>query len=158
MDDKEKVEGSCNRRDFMGNVGKIAFLGGVGLAAAGSLIGLKPRVLPDPSEQFKIGLPQDFPEGTVRIFEKENVAVFNREGGLYAISLVCTHLGCIVTLNEKEERFDCPCHGSKFTLDGKVTKAPAPKSLPWFQVALQPGGQLMVDKSLMVQAGTKVTV
>jgi len=158
MDMKEDIQNPCNRRDFMEKAGKAAFLSGVGLAALGSLAGLKPRVLPDPSEQFKIGAPQDFPSGTVKIFEKENVAVFNDREGLYAISLVCTHLGCIVSLNEQEERFDCPCHGSKFTLEGKVTKAPAPKALEWFQVSLQPDGQLMVDKGAPVKMGTRTSV
>jgi len=147
-----------DRRDFVGKCATGAFVGAVGLAAAGSLCGLKPSVLPDPSEQFKIGSAQDFPVDSVKVFDKENVAVFSTRDGLYAISLVCTHLGCIVSLNNKEGQFDCPCHGSKFTLEGKVTKAPAPKALPWFKITQQPGGHLMVDKGMAVETGTKVVV
>ena len=147
-----------DRRDFVGKCATGTFVGAVGLAAAGSLCGLKPSVLPDPSEQFKIGSATDFPVGSVKVFDKENVAVFSERDGLYAISLVCTHLGCIVSLNSKEGRFDCPCHGSKFTLEGKVTQAPAPKPLPWFKITPQPGGQLMVDKGISVESGTKVVV
>jgi cytochrome b6-f complex iron-sulfur subunit len=158
MASDEKKTDSGDRRDFVGKCAAGAFVGAVGLAAAGSLCGLKPTVLPDPSEQFKIGSGQDFPVGSVKVFDKENVAVFSKPDGLYAISLVCTHLGCIVSHNDKDGRFDCPCHGSQFTLEGKVTRAPAPKALPWFKITPQPGGQLMVDKGLTVESGTKVLV
>jgi cytochrome b6-f complex iron-sulfur subunit len=158
MGSEEKKNDSGDRRDFVGKCAAGAFVGAVGLAAAGSLCGLKPSVLPDPSEQFKIGSGQDFPVGSVKVFEKENVAVFSEPDGLYAISLVCTHLGCIVSLNSKEGQFDCPCHGSQFTLEGKVTRAPAPKPLPWFKITAQPSGSLMVDKGLTVENGTKVVV
>jgi len=156
---EEKKRENLNRREFLTAKGWLpAFLGAVGLAGAGSFVGLKPRVLPDPSEQFKIGPPQDFPLGSVRVFDDEQVAVFRDGEGMYAISLVCTHLGCIVTYNDGEQRFDCPCHGSKFTLEGKVTKAPAPRSLDWYQVSTLPSGQLMVDRGVTVPMGTKVAV
>jgi cytochrome b6-f complex iron-sulfur subunit len=159
MDVQEKKSASCGRREFLAGKGWLpAFLGAIGLAGLGSLVGLKPRVLPDPSEQFKIGPPQDFPMGSVRVFDEEKVAVFRDGQGMYAISLVCTHLGCIVTHNDSEQRFDCPCHGSKFTLEGKVTKAPAPRSLDWFQIATLPSGQLMVDRGVTVPMGTRVIV
>ncbi len=159
MDAKEDKQERCDRREFITGKGWLpAFLGAVGLAGAGSLVGLKPRVLPDPSAQFKIGPPQDFPLGSVRVFENENVAVFRDSEGMYALSLVCTHLGCIVTYNDKEARFDCPCHGSKFTLEGKVTKAPAPRSLDWYEMSMLPGGQMMVDRGVTVPMGTKVAV
>ncbi len=156
---EEKQNKDLNRREFITAKGWLpAFLGAVGLAGAGSFVGLKPRVLPDPSAQFKIGPSQDFPMGSVRVFDEEKVAVFRDGEGMYAISLVCTHLGCIVTYNDSEARFDCPCHGSKFTLEGKVTKAPAPRSLDWFLVSALPSGQLMVDRGVTVPMGTKVAV
>lgn len=159
MDVQDDKTTRCNRRGFITGKGWLpAFLGAIGLAGLGSLVGLRPRVLPDPSAQFKIGPPQDFPVGSVRTFETEKVAVFRDEEGMYAISLVCTHLGCIVTYNKDDRRFDCPCHGSKFTLMGEVTKAPAPRSLDWFQVSALPSGQLMVDRGLTIPMGTKVAV
>ncbi len=158
MDDEKKTDTRCNRRNFLGKGGLAAFLGAVGVAGVGSVIGLKPSVLPDPSEQFKIGPPQDYPVGTRVVFDKESVVFCSDHDGFYAISMVCTHLGCIVTLNKDEERFDCPCHGSKFDMAGRVQKAPAPKALPWFQVSLHPSGQLVIDRSTTVDMGTKVTV
>jgi cytochrome b6-f complex iron-sulfur subunit len=159
MDAEKKKSTGCDRREFLTGKGWLpAFLGAIGLAGFGSLVGLKPRVLPDPSAQFKIGPPQDFPVGLVRIFEDEKVAIFRDTEGMYALSLVCTHLGCIVSHNKNEDRFDCPCHGSKFTLEGKVTKAPAPRALDWFKIITLPSGQLMVDRGVTIPMGTKVVV
>jgi cytochrome b6-f complex iron-sulfur subunit len=159
MDVQEKKIAKFDRREFITAKGWLpAFIGAIGLAGIGSLVGLKPRVLPDPSAQFKIGPPQDYPVGLVRIFDEEKVAVFRDTEGMYAISLVCTHLGCIVSYNKSDSRFDCPCHGSKFTLEGKVTKAPAPRSLDWYKVITLSSGQLMVDRSVTIPMGTKVAV
>ncbi|MBT3295844.1 MAG: Rieske 2Fe-2S domain-containing protein [Verrucomicrobia bacterium] len=159
MTEQESKDQKCDRRTFMTGGGWLtALLGAVGMAGLGSVAGLKPRVLPDPSAQFKIGPPQDFPVGTVKVFEEEKVTICRDSEGMYAISLVCTHLGCIVTYNDSEQRFDCPCHGSKFTMLGKVTKAPAPRSLDWFKISTLPSGQLMVDRSITIPLGTKVAV
>lgn len=41
----------------------------------------------------------------------------------------CTHLGCKLTYNPGEDSFDCPCHGSRFTRDGKLIEGPAQTNL-----------------------------
>ncbi len=46
-------------------------------------------------------------------------------GGLHAVSLRCTHLGCLVRFNAAETSWDCPCHGSRFDVDGRVLEGPA---------------------------------
>lgn len=46
-------------------------------------------------------------------------------GALHERSAVCPHLGCIVAWNATESSWDCPCHGSRFTPDGKVLNGPA---------------------------------
>jgi Rieske Fe-S protein len=72
---------------------------------------------------------------------------------VYAISRVCTHLGCIV--KEAPHGFSCPCHGSLFAGDGEVMKGPAPKALPWLAVQ-KDGDSWMIDEGRTVPVGTKV--
>ncbi|HEX2195523.1 MAG TPA: FAD-dependent oxidoreductase [Actinomycetota bacterium] len=58
------------------------------------------------------------------------VAVYRDEDGeLHKVSAVCTHLGCIVTWNNAEKTWDCPCHGSRYDFEGKVIQGPAVKDL-----------------------------
>ncbi|SHE41530.1 Glycine/D-amino acid oxidase [Streptoalloteichus hindustanus] len=49
----------------------------------------------------------------------------DEEGTLRAVSARCTHLGCLVAFNNAERTWDCPCHGSRFDLDGSVRCGPA---------------------------------
>ncbi len=57
-------------------------------------------------------------------------AAYREENGtLHAVSPVCTHMGCYVTWNTAEKSWDCPCHGSRFDVDGKVLHGPAVKKL-----------------------------
>jgi glycine/D-amino acid oxidase-like deaminating enzyme/nitrite reductase/ring-hydroxylating ferredoxin subunit len=53
----------------------------------------------------------------------------DEEGSLHAVSTTCTHLGCQVTFNNGERTWDCPCHGSRFDVDGHVLEGPAVKDL-----------------------------
>ena len=58
------------------------------------------------------------------------LAVYRDEqGALHALSAVCTHLGCIVHWNSLERTWDCPCHGSRFGVDGAVLNGPAVSGL-----------------------------
>jgi nitrite reductase/ring-hydroxylating ferredoxin subunit len=49
----------------------------------------------------------------------------DEEGNLHGVSLRCTHLGCLLRFNGAERSWDCPCHGSRFGLDGAVLEGPA---------------------------------
>lgn len=51
------------------------------------------------------------------------------EGALHAVSARCTHLGCAVNFNNAEKSWDCPCHASRFALDGTVLNGSAVKQL-----------------------------
>jgi glycine/D-amino acid oxidase-like deaminating enzyme/nitrite reductase/ring-hydroxylating ferredoxin subunit len=58
------------------------------------------------------------------------VAAYRDEGGtVHAVSAVCTHLGCQVKWNQAERSWDCPCHGSRFDVSGRVIQGPAVKDL-----------------------------
>jgi Rieske Fe-S protein len=69
--------------------------------------------------------------GAVVDFEGTRYAVFrNEHGDLHALSARCTHMGCLVAFNTAETSWDCPCHGSRFAIDGQVIEGPAVKPLP----------------------------
>ena len=61
------------------------------------------------------------------------------DGGLLAVSLRCTHLGCSITWDAEENIFICPCHSSTFTISGDVIKSPAPRALDLFPVIVEQG-------------------
>lgn len=50
-------------------------------------------------------------------------------GEVKMLDAVCTHMGCLVRFNKAERSWDCPCHGSRFTVDGKVIGGPAEEAL-----------------------------
>lgn len=58
------------------------------------------------------------------------LAVYRDESGaIHALSAVCPHLGCMVHWNSLERTWDCPCHGSRFAVDGAVLNGPAAAGL-----------------------------
>ncbi|WP_189777501.1 FAD-dependent oxidoreductase [Streptomyces tauricus] len=69
--------------------------------------------------------------GAVVRVEGRRCAVYRDETGTaHAVSARCTHLGCLVAFNEAETAWECPCHGSRFGVDGKVLQGPAVHPLP----------------------------
>jgi glycine/D-amino acid oxidase-like deaminating enzyme/nitrite reductase/ring-hydroxylating ferredoxin subunit len=75
---------------------------------------------------------EDVPAGEARVVRDGvgKTGVYRDErGGLHAVSLRCTHLGCMLRFNSAETSWDCPCHGSRFDVDGGVLEGPAVKPL-----------------------------
>jgi cytochrome b6-f complex iron-sulfur subunit len=142
------------RRDWLGLGALWTMAASFLFAAAGMLRLPKAAVLPSPSKKFKVALPETLAAGEPFVPPGRSVAVFRDKEGVYAISTVCTHLGCIV--KPSAAGFECPCHGSRFAPDGEVRKGPAPKPLPWLQVSVK-GGVVIVDEGTPVPHGTKVS-
>lgn len=71
--------------------------------------------------------------------------VTTEEGDPKAIYMVCTHLGCLYKWVDANWRFECPCHGSKFTHDGLYIEGPAPRSLDSFALVERADGSIAVD-------------
>ena len=85
--------------------------------------------------------------GTIEQLDKEGAIVDRKNAAqsvmifrhpetsaIVALNPMCTHQGCTVELKGAENVLACPCHGSKFGLDGAVTNGPADKPLPPFEV------------------------
>jgi len=125
--------------------------------SAGSLL---PNVLYERPRKIKIGLPEVFPEG-VSFIDEYRVYVFRERNAFYAVSGVCSHLGCTVKYSpfrqakemtvrslkhSSKGEFNCPCHGSKFRDEGTNYSGPAPRPLEWLHLEVAPeDGQLRVD-------------
>ncbi len=142
---------SFSRRHFLELIGA----GAIGISAVGALVltgrYLSPNVVKEPPMRFKAGSPEKFPPGSVTLDKEQKVYIVRaREGNFYALSAVCTHLGCITNWKEEEDIIACPCHGSKFAKDGNKIAGPAPRSLPHFSIVLDEQGELVVDKSVIV--------
>ena len=140
---------STTRRRFFTWIGWgsfAAFWVSIGLAMGRFFF---PRVLYEPSPRFPAGHPGDYAVGEVstRFLKDQRVWIVRTEAGLYALSAVCTHLGCTPIWHHGEARFKCPCHGSNFVLDGTNVAGPAP--VPLYRPALERDrrGALVVDKS-----------
>ena len=63
--------------------------------------------------------------------------------GIKALYMVCTHLGCLYKWEASNSRFECPCHGSKFTAEGLYIEGPAPRSLNQFSVEVLEGEEIV---------------
>lgn len=141
------------RRDFLGLASVWAAASALLFATIGMLRLPRAAVLSSPAKRFRVNLPESLAPGAPFVPAGRSVALFRDGAGVYAVSTVCTHLGCIV--NPTREGFECPCHGSRFGADGSVLKGPAPRPLPWLEVSGK-GGSYVVDEEKVVPAGTKV--
>jgi glycine/D-amino acid oxidase-like deaminating enzyme/nitrite reductase/ring-hydroxylating ferredoxin subunit len=74
----------------------------------------------------------DVPVDTARVLpdgQGKKGVYRDREGVVHAVSLRCTHLGCLLRFNGAERSWDCSCHGSRFDVDGAVLEGPATRPL-----------------------------
>lgn len=139
------------RRDFLGMASLLSTAAALGFGIIGMLRLPRPAVMSSPTKKFKVRLPESLPLGSPFIPPGRSVAVYRTGEGLYALSLVCTHLGCIV--RPSVEGFECPCHGSLFGKDGAVKRGPAPKPLAWLKLT-GGSGNYVVDEGSPVPMGT----
>ena len=98
--------------------------------------GLTDYLKKKPKEDSEDTLP-DLETGSGKIIEMKGnkYAVYKDERNmLHFVSAECTHMGCIVKWNGDEKSWDCPCHGSRFTYEGKVLNGPANKDLHYHAI------------------------
>ncbi|MRG86308.1 FAD-dependent oxidoreductase [Salinibacillus xinjiangensis] len=89
----------------------------------------------------KVGLKSkaidDIQEGegaVVKIDGNRAGAYKDQNGKLYVVDTTCTHMGCELEWNNGEHTWDCPCHGSRFSIEGEVVEGPAETPLPKIDV------------------------
>lgn len=108
------------------------------LVAAGLWRFLTPKGIRKP---VLLRLPfADLPAGGALVFRQERVAVMREGSSIIALSLVCTHLGCTVSVTP--EGMVCPCHGSRFDRNGTVLAGPAERPLP--RLSVERDGAMLV--------------
>jgi nitrite reductase/ring-hydroxylating ferredoxin subunit len=140
------------RRDFLGLAALWAAGTSLVFAAVGMMRLPKAAVLSSPSRKYVVHLPESLALGEPFEPLGRAVVLVRDHEGVYAMSKVCTHLGCLV--KRSGAGFDCPCHGSRFAADGAVEKGPAPQPLAWHKVT-RAGAGYVVDEGATVPTGTK---
>lgn len=140
---EQKIKKDMNRREFLtyawgATLGLLALQGGVGIfffmyprfkaGEFGGMFFLGPESAlppldapPSPNTSGKFWLVNTVDEGPKALY------------------MVCTHLGCLYKWAESNNRFECPCHGSKFSREGFYIEGPAGRSLDTFVVAVENG-------------------
>ena len=69
-------------------------------------------------------------EGKIVNYKNEKLAIYkDKNGSIHALSPICTHVGCEVKWNNAELTWDCPCHGARYSYDGRVMNGPTTKNL-----------------------------
>lgn len=133
-----------DRRKALGVLTAAAF----SIAGGGTVITtiryMRPNVLFEPPTKVTIGTVADIPLGTLLVLVEQKLYVAHTDQGVFAMSSVCTHLGCMTRYDAEKNAISCPCHGSKFDAGGGVTAGPAPRPLERKQITLE-GDVLVVD-------------
>ncbi|HEX2053343.1 MAG TPA: Rieske 2Fe-2S domain-containing protein [Actinomycetota bacterium] len=113
----------------------------------------EPKFIPD--GRFYLALYEGDPADAADIpaYASANVA----ESGFVALYRKCVHLGCSVPWCGPAKWFECPCHGSKYSINGEYRDGPAPRGLDLFRVEVQ-DGQVIVDTATIIAGTPRGTV
>ena len=130
------------RRDFL-KLCTSYLLGATGALAAGGVFRfLAYETEPAITRQFNLGAPSQYAEGRRTLLKDVPALLVRSKAGFFALSLVCTHLGC--TVEERSDGFACPCHGSRYDSQGRVLRGPAGRALGRLRLETDPDGNLIV--------------
>ena len=121
------MKNNLSRRDFL-KFSTNSLLALSGILGVGALIRyLSYQFDPTPPKEFDVGPAINYPLNSRTVVAHIPAIIIRDEDGLRAISLTCSHLGC--TIEERNFGFECPCHSSRYDLDGVVLKGPAVNNL-----------------------------
>ena len=149
-ENKRNLESDLNRRQFFIKLG----LGSLGIAAAGTAAFayqyLEPNVLFEPSPIVNAGKVEKYPLDSVTLDPVSAIYLIRVQEGFFALTAICTHLGCMTAWKPELGIIACPCHGSRFNREGQKMAGPAPKPLPWLRTWVSDEGDIMVDRSTVI--------
>lgn len=130
------------RRDFLklGTQGLLTLSGLLGLGGLLRYLGYQSD--PAAPRRISLGMASDFPLGTRQVVTNGQALLIHDTQGLRALSLVCTHLGCLVQTEGQD--FACPCHGSLYAQDGSILRGPANQPLHWLRLEETESGELFL--------------
>jgi Rieske Fe-S protein len=133
---------SIPRRDFLKlTLDSLLAFGGL-LGIAGLIRFLSYKTEPPQPTEFDLGLAANYQLDSTTAIPEVPAVLFHNDKGFTALSLICTHLGCIVEV--QSDGFTCPCHGSRFNKNGYPVKGPAAAPLKRFRVEQTPDGKLVL--------------
>jgi Rieske Fe-S protein len=131
-----------SRRDFL-KLSTNSLLTLAGMLGIGGLFRfLSYQYDESPQTEFDIGSAYNYPFESRTILTHIPAVIIHDEDGLQALSIECTHLGCM--LEARNFGFECPCHGSRFDPSGLALKGPAVRNLRNFRVEKCDDGSLHV--------------
>ena len=142
------------RRDWMvlAGWGMFAVGGGVVPALAFNRF-MMPNVLEQADPKVRCGPPGKYElmqSGEVnedfKTTKPSGFWIVREEDRIVALSIVCTHLGCVPNWLANDKKFKCPCHGSGFDYKGVNFEGPTPRPLERFKIYMD-GGEVIVDRS-----------
>lgn len=128
------ISGKENKWEKLYNPGRVKFLKASSTFFKEFMGGLLGYLKTSPGDADSVKL-SSIPKGEGRIIElrKEKYGAYRDENDqLHLVTAECTHLKCIVKWNNDEKSWDCPCHGSRFSYEGKTLNGPANKDLQSF--------------------------
>ncbi|MCL4299880.1 MAG: Rieske (2Fe-2S) protein [Anaerolineae bacterium] len=145
-----------SRREVLTALGSLGLLTVLVTVVRDSLRFLTPPVSQTPPRIIIAGVPTDFPMGGLTALAAGPAFVGRDEAGLFALSAICTHLGCTLARSGKE--LACPCHGSRFGADGGNLAGPAAHPLPYLGLHLNDDGLVEVNLDQTVASTVRLKV
>jgi cytochrome b6-f complex iron-sulfur subunit len=182
---KMRARAETTRRQFLFLMGGLAAVGSLVLGGFKVLGFMFPAATGDAPQEFKTSFTTDQLTGgisggkarnatNVVSITAERVTLVLDTAGIYAVYLVCTHLGCTpnyvtdvvsgsgVSPSVADGRGDrpaadripngwaCPCHGSRYFIDSTNFYGPAPRPMDWVSVEISPDNHFVVDRGNIV--------
>ncbi len=159
MNDNHVRCGDCRRRRI--DRREMLVLVGASAGATAAVVMLPacgPATGSPPTGRVAVGNVSALAVGSMLVMS--NVVVARDANGVYAMSAVCTHAGCL--LDDRSPTItaglSCPCHGSTFDGNGNVTGGPARAPLQHYAVTIAGDGSVTVDGSQPVAASARTAV